>query len=78
MKGLSDKQRAVLAHLARPIAETDSVPSFAEIGRACGLTRQGAYYTIHALRKKGFVDDSQGAPRVSVALDVDSMRRARR
>ena len=77
MKGLTENQRAVLAYLAGRIAETDSVPSVAEIGKACGITSPGAFYTINALKRKGFVDNSQGTPRVSFALVVDSMRTRR-
>jgi len=62
-RGLTDKQRAVLAVVERFWRERGMAPSVADVAEAIEVGRSTAYQHLVALKKKGFVDHEEGTGR---------------
>jgi repressor LexA len=55
MKGLTEKQNAVLTFIIGEMEENGFPPTVREIGNKFGITPKGAYDHMKAIEKKGFI-----------------------
>ena len=69
MKGLTMRQREVLAFINGFVEEHKYPPSVRELASHFGISLRGAYDHLKALRKKGFVRWSEGRSRAMEVLD---------
>ena len=75
MKGLTMRQREVLAFITRFIEQHKYPPSVRELAGHFAISLRGAYDHLKALRKKGFVRWSEGRSRALEVLDAGTPER---
>lgn len=56
MKGLTDKQKKILAYIEKYSAEHGYPPTIREIGDIFSITAKGAYDHLKAIEKKGYIN----------------------
>lgn len=72
MKGLTNRQEAVLSYLKAFIRESQYPPTIREVADHFSISVKGAYDHLKALEKKGFIHERSSKSRSIIITDFDS------
>ena len=75
MKGLTDKQKAILSFIAESKENTGVFPSLSEIAEHFSFSTPAAYYALSALEEKGYLSHEKGEHRAYILSGLERANR---